>query len=68
MTPAPIKYAQEIGKRHEAQRVVILMVDARGTHSWTSWGETRADCRALKQLDDKRGDEWLAEMFDVREG
>lgn len=47
MKPVPIARAREIGKHHDAERVVIFAIAADGQFSITSYGATRAICGRL---------------------
>ena len=47
MKPVPVLQARAIGRAACAQRVAIVYVDRDGNFGITTWGLTRADCRAL---------------------
>lgn len=47
MKPVPISHARASGRASGAHRVAIVYVDRDGRFGVTTWGETKADCRAL---------------------
>jgi|DEB0MinimDraft_10_1074344.scaffolds.fasta_scaffold89903_3 hypothetical protein len=64
-TVPPVSYARATGERHGCTRVVILCISDDDDVSWTSWGKTRADCRALAGLEHRKMLEWGAEIRDA---
>lgn len=48
MKRIPISYARATGERLGARRVVMIGLDADG-FCITTWGKTRAECRALAE-------------------
>lgn len=47
MKPVPISHARSSGILAGAQRVAILYVNHDGNFGVTTWGQSKADCRAL---------------------
>ena len=47
MNAIGIAAARDLGKRHGARRLVIIALDG-DDYGITTWGATRADCRALR--------------------
>lgn len=70
MRAVPIAAARDLGKRSGARRLVIIAIDG-DDYGITTWGETKAECRALaKWAESKKADRVLAEISgaDVENG
>lgn len=65
MRAVTIAAARELGKRVGARRLVILAIDGED-YGITTWGETKAECRALaKWAESRKAERVVADIADA---
>ena len=65
MKVVPIPDARRIGQASGADRVAVLYLDDDGNFGITTWGETKAKCRAMREWCETYGEGVSSEMFDA---
>ena len=65
MKAISINTARVLGNQSEAQRLAILAIDDDYRYSVTTWGKTRADCRAMRRwAESAKAKKTLGDMAD----
>lgn len=57
MKPVPIPEARRLANEAGATRLMILSLDDEGTYSFTTYGRTKAQCKALGKWADNNATE-----------
>ncbi len=65
LNPIPISTARTLANKHGATRLVILTVDDDGNYSWTTFGRTKSQCRALAEWANTHAVGILVEVFEA---
>jgi len=65
MKKIPISTARTAGENSGAQRVAIIAIDADGNYCITTWGKTRADCKALAKWSGEHNTKWA--VFEMKD-
>lgn len=64
MEPLPVPEARSIAKEHGMKRLLVLGIDDKGNYTFTTYGETKADCRAMARWADERAP-WIGQEMDA---